>query len=66
LKLEYNSRADAAYIRLSNAEVAESEKVRPGVVLDYNAHDRVIGVEILNVRKTRPDINLGHLELESA
>ena len=65
MKLEYDSTADAAYIKLTDAEVSDSEEVRPGVVVDYDAQDRVIGIEILHVRKARPDINLGHLELES-
>lgn len=65
MKLEYDSEVDAAYIKLTNAEVADSEEVRPGVVVDYDAQDRVVGVEILHVRKTRPDIDIGQLELES-
>jgi uncharacterized protein YuzE len=64
MKLEYDSQADAAYVKLSDAEVTESEEVRPGVVVDYDAQDRVIGIEILHVRKERPDINLDHFELE--
>jgi uncharacterized protein YuzE len=63
MKLEYDSQADAAYIKLSEAEVVDSEEVRPGVVVDYDAQDRVIGIELLHVRKQRPDINLNHLEL---
>ena len=66
MKLEYDSQADAAYVRLSDAEVTDSEEVRPGVVVDYDAQDRVVGIEILHVRKERPDINLDHLELERA
>jgi uncharacterized protein YuzE len=64
MKLEYDSQVDAAYIRLSKAEVSDSEEVRPGVVVDYDAQDRVVGIEILHVRKERPDIDLDHLELE--
>jgi uncharacterized protein YuzE len=66
MKLEYDSQADAAYVKLSDAEVTDSEEIRPGVIVDYDARDRVVGIEILHVRKERPDINLGHLELESA
>jgi uncharacterized protein YuzE len=65
MKLEYDSQADAAYVRLTDAEVIDSEEVRPGVVVDYDAQDRVVGIEILHVRKHRPDINLDRLELES-
>ena len=63
MKLEYDSVADAAYIKLNDAEVVNSEEVRSGVVVDYDAQDRVVGIEILHVRKSRPDINLDHLEL---
>jgi uncharacterized protein YuzE len=66
MKLEYDSAADAAYVKLSDAEIVDSEEVRPGVVADYDKQDRVVGVEILHVRKTRPDIDLGRLELETA
>ena len=65
MKLEYDSAADAAYVKLAEAEIVDSEEVRPGVIVDYDAQDRVIGIEILHVRKTRPDINLGRLELEN-
>lgn len=66
MKLEYDSVADAAYVKLADGEIVDSEEVRPGLIVDYDAQDRVVGIEILHVRKTRPDINLGQLELESA
>jgi uncharacterized protein YuzE len=65
MKLEYDSQADAAYIKLSAGEVSDSEEVRPGVVVDYDAQDRIVGIEILHVRKERPDIDVGRLELEN-
>lgn len=66
MKLEYDSQADAAYIKLTNGDVADSEEVRPGIIVDFDADNRVVGIEILHVRKERPDINVGQLELESA
>ena len=62
MKLQYDAQADAAYLRLSDAEVVDSEEVRPGLVVDFDAQDRVIGIEILHVRKTRPDVDPGRLE----
>ncbi|MBA2753783.1 MAG: DUF2283 domain-containing protein, partial [Chloroflexia bacterium] len=35
------------YLRLDESPVIESEEVRPGVVLDFNADDQVVGFEIL-------------------
>lgn len=65
MKVEYDPEVDVAYVRLSDSEVVDSEEIKPGIVLDYDAQDRVVGIEILHVRKQRPDINLNRLELET-
>ena len=46
----YDAEADAAYIRLSPAMVAESEEVSDGIVLDYDADGRILGMEVLRAR----------------
>jgi uncharacterized protein YuzE len=40
--------SDASYFRLDEAANLESEEVQPGVILDFSAEGRVVGVEILN------------------
>jgi uncharacterized protein YuzE len=42
----YDSDADAAYIRLSPEPVKESQEVAAGVVLDYDAEGRIVGMEV--------------------
>ena len=49
MKIEYDRQADAMYIRLKAGVVAESEEVRPGVVLDFDAEGKVLGIEMLDV-----------------
>lgn len=49
MKIEYDQQADAIYIRLKVGTVAESEEVRPGVVLDFDAEGKVLGIEMLDV-----------------
>jgi uncharacterized protein YuzE len=49
MKIEYDQQADAIYIRLKAGTVAESEEVRPGVVLDFDAEGKVLGIEMLDV-----------------
>jgi uncharacterized protein YuzE len=39
----------ALYFRLQSVAIIESEEVRPGVILDFDENDRVIGVEFLRV-----------------
>ncbi|MFQ5805020.1 MAG: DUF2283 domain-containing protein [Phycisphaerae bacterium] len=66
MKLYYDPDVDALYLRLTEAKIVESEEVRPGVVLDFDAQDRVVAVEILNVKKHFPDADVKRLQLEVA
>ena len=49
MKIEYDPKADAIYIRLLAGEVTESDEVRPGIVLDFDSNGRVPGIEMLDV-----------------
>lgn len=49
MRIQYDPSADAMYIRLAEGVVADSDEVREGVVLDYDAAGKVLGIEVLNV-----------------
>ena len=40
---------DALYFRLGESSIVKSEEVQPGVILDFNAEGKVVGIEILNL-----------------
>lgn len=48
MKSRYDAETDALYVRFSDAEIVESEEVRPGFILDFDATGRVVAVEILD------------------
>lgn len=52
-KATYDPDADAIGVSFKpdGVDYMESEEVAPGLVLDYGADGRVIGVEILGVRR---------------
>lgn len=53
----YDVEANAAYIRLSPERVEESEEVSAGIVLDYDASGRIVGMEVLDARShLSPDL----------
>jgi uncharacterized protein YuzE len=55
IKLEYDSEVDAAYLTLARGRVIESEELLPGVVVDLDADDQILGIEILRfTRRFRP------------
>ncbi len=59
---EYYPETDMLYIKLVEMVSTESEEIAPGVVLDFDEHNRVIGVEIEDASKI---IDLSRLELRA-
>ncbi|KQP06626.1 hypothetical protein ASF28_16345 [Methylobacterium sp. Leaf99] len=48
MKSWYDREADALYVQLADATIVGSEEVRPGIMLDFDAAGRVVGIEILD------------------
>jgi uncharacterized protein YuzE len=48
MRIEYSKGADALYIHLRDAPVAESRDVQEGVTLDLDADGGLIGIEVLD------------------
>jgi len=44
MRLRLDKDCDALYLRLDDSEIGESEEVKPGVILDFNAEGKVVGV----------------------
>ena len=56
---------DALYFRLDDSAIVESVEVAPGVVLDYNQDDEVIGIEMLRLSTRSPNADLSALQFEA-
>ena len=54
MKLTVDKEADALYLVLDEAAAVESEEVSPGIVVDYDAQNRVVGIEMLPLSKRPP------------
>ena len=65
MKLTIDPKADALYLRLNDAAIADSEQVASGVVLDYDAEDNVVGVEMLRLSKRARKADLERLLFET-
>ncbi|PIV87826.1 MAG: hypothetical protein COW48_09285 [Hydrogenophilales bacterium CG17_big_fil_post_rev_8_21_14_2_50_63_12] len=66
MKLKVDEQADALYLRLDDSEIVESEEVSPGVVLDFNADNQVVGIEILNLSQRSNKMNMRELQFLAA
>lgn len=65
MKLRVDKEADALYLRLDSSRIVESEEVSPGVILDFNESNEVVGVEMQYLTKRFPGLDLGVREAES-
>lgn len=66
MKVHFDEKIDALYFRLDDSKIVESEEVKPGIVLDYNDKNQVVGVEILNVKKRVLEASLKEMKFEVA
>lgn len=57
---QYFSDTDMLYIRLAERASSESEEVAPGIVIDFDEHNQVVGIEIENASTF---IDLSRLEV---
>lgn len=65
MKLKIDQEVDALYLTLQDEPAAESEEVAPGIILDYSADGKVVGIEMLSLSKRSPSVHLGRLLFET-
>jgi uncharacterized protein YuzE len=63
MRIHYDQKADALYIRLDASKVVESDEVKPGIVLDFNAKKQVVGIEVLDLKRRVPKADLKQLKV---
>ena len=51
---------------IDDSDIVDSREVSPGVVLDYNESNEVVGVEMLHLSKRSAKLNLSALQFETA
>ncbi len=54
MRLQIDKAADALYLRLDESKILESAEVSPGVILDFNEKNEVVGIEMLHLSQRSP------------
>lgn len=66
MRVKVDKNSDALYFRLDENRIVESEEVRPGVILDFDENDRVVGVEFLEISKRTTQEALSIMQFQTA
>ncbi len=66
MKLIVDKENDALYFRLDENRIIESEEVRPGVILDFDENDHVVGVEFLEISSRVSQNDLSTVQFKAA
>ena len=55
-RVKYDKSVDALYIRLRDGRIVESDEVAPGIIVDLNENNEIIGIEVLWVSRRKLDL----------
>jgi uncharacterized protein YuzE len=55
MRVRIDQAADAVYLNLTDRPIEGSEEVADGIVVDYDAQGRIVGIEILSASKRTDD-----------
>jgi uncharacterized protein YuzE len=65
MRIKVDKGTDTLYFRLDENRIVESEEVKPGVILDYDEEDRVIGVEFPGISVRASEDELSSLQFQT-
>lgn len=66
MRIIVDKESDALYFRLDESRIVDSEEIKPGVIVDYDANDLVVGVECLNISSRASKKRLGSIQFQRA
>jgi uncharacterized protein YuzE len=66
MKVKFDKETDALYFRLNEKSIVESEEIQPGVILDYDQNNQVVGVEFLKVSMRTDAEQLSSMHFQTA
>ena len=65
MRVKVDRESDTLYFRLDESRIVESEEVRPGVILDFDENDLVVGVEFLGISARATEEELSSIQFQT-
>ncbi len=64
MRINYDPKEDAMYIRLSETPYSNSEEVQEGIILDRDTKGAITGIEFLKVSQKIPNLDTTDIQFE--
>ncbi len=64
MKISYDPKADALYIKFQDGSASRTRKVEEGLLVDVDEHGRLFGIEIIGMKGRIPIPELGRVILD--
>jgi uncharacterized protein YuzE len=65
LRIKYDEKNDAIYIRFSEEPYFESDEIKEGFIIDYDKKGKIVGLEILDVSENMPKEAFNKISFET-
>ena len=65
MRLKIDKKNDALYFRLDESTIIDSQEIQPGIILDYDSNNQVVGIEILGISKRTNQENFKSILFET-
>jgi len=65
MRIRVDKENDSLYFRLDENRIVESEEVQPGVMLDFDENDQVVGVEFLRISSRASQEELSSIQFQT-
>ena len=66
MKIRVDKENDSLYFRLDESRIIESEEIQPGIILDYDENNEVVGVEFLRISSRASQVELSSIQFQTA
>ena len=66
MRIKIDKENDSLYFRLDESRIVESEEIRPGVILDFDENDNVVGIEFLKISTRATKEELSNLQFQTS
>ncbi len=63
MKMNYDPKADALYIKLREGKIEESDEIAEGIIVDYDEKSKPLGIEFLDAAALFGGRHEMHVEL---